>query len=192
PRLRLLWELLRDDGFLVVHIDDNEFARLYLLMADICQERNLKINVVKMAEPTGVKMSQVVKNGGIARLKEDVIFPGKSGIRGLCLERVAKDSWDDEYRTVVDNVSRAEMTELKDIITNKKRSTSEVQHADAICARMVFLTAEDVACRASGGTPTANWLQENAWRIVRTCATTAAAKRLPRQKRASPHPHPPP
>jgi adenine-specific DNA-methyltransferase len=189
PRLGLLWRLLRADGFLVVHIDDNEFARLYLLMADICQERNLKIIVVKMAEPTGVKMSQVVKNGGIARLKEYVILAGKSGIRGLHLERIPKDTWDDEYRTVVDNVSRAEMTKLKDIITNKKRSAGEVQHADAICARMVFLTAEDVARRESGGTPTANWLQENAWRIVRTCATTAAAKRLADQKRSSLKPY---
>src|SRR5215203_2142821 len=49
PRLELLWSLLRDDGFLAVQIDDNEFARLYLLMAEICRERNLKVIVIKMA-----------------------------------------------------------------------------------------------------------------------------------------------
>jgi len=183
PRLALLWDLLRDDGFLVVQIDDNEFARLYLLMAEICLEQNLKVIVVKMAEPTGVKMSQVVKNGGIARLKEYLILAGKSGIRGLHLERVAKDAWDDEYRTVVDNASRAEMTQLKEIIANKKRSATDVQRADTICAKFVFLSAEEVYQREQIGAPTDAWLQENAWRIVRTCTTTAIAKRLADQKK---------
>ena len=183
PRLELLWGLLRDDGFLVVQIDDNEFARLYLLMAEICQEQNLKVIVVKMAEPTGVKMSQVVKSGGIARLKEYLLLAGKSGIRGLRLERIAKDAWDGEYRTVVDNTSRAEMTRLKEIVANKKRTATEVQLADAISAKFVFLTVEDVYQRENQGSLTDIWLQENAWRIVRTCATTAVAKRLADQKR---------
>lgn len=184
PRLEELWALLRDDGFLVVQIDDNEFARLYLQMEDICQTQNLKVVVVKMAEPTGVKMSQVVKSGGIARLKEYLIVAGKSGIRGLQLERIAKDSWDDEYRMVVDNVSRSEIAQLKEIIANKKRSAVNVQRADAICAKFVFLTVDDMYQREQVGTPTDSWLQENAWRIVRTCATTAGAKRLADHKRS--------
>ncbi|MGH7963186.1 MAG: DNA methyltransferase, partial [Candidatus Binatia bacterium] len=53
-RLELLWKLLRVDGLLAVQIDDNEFARLFLLMAEVCGERNLKVISVKMAEPTGV------------------------------------------------------------------------------------------------------------------------------------------
>ena len=119
PRLELLWSLLRDDGFLAVQIDDNEFARLYLLMAEICQERNLKVIVVKMAEPTGVKMSQVVKHGGIARLKEYLILAGKSGIRGLSLERIPKEGWDNEYRIGIENVTRGEMRQLKALIEKK-------------------------------------------------------------------------
>ncbi|MBM4257234.1 MAG: site-specific DNA-methyltransferase [Deltaproteobacteria bacterium] len=185
PRLQLLWSLLRDDGFLTVQIDDNEFARLYLLMMEICQERNLKVIVVKMAEPTGVKMSQVVKRGGIARLKEYLILAGKSGIHGLQLERIAKGAWDAEYRTVIDNVSRAEVALLKDIIANKQRTPALVQQADALCAQFVFLAAEEVYQREHTGTPTETWLQENAWRIVRTCATTALAKRLADQKKTS-------
>ena len=183
PRLQLLWDLLRDEGFLAVQIDDNEFARLYLLMAEICQEQNLKVIVVKMAEPTGVKMSQIVKSGGIARLKEYVILAGKSGVRGLQLERIAKDTWDDEYRTVIDNVSRSEIAQLKKIIANKKRTAAEVQRADTICAKFVFLSAEEMYHREQSGSPTDAWLQDNAWRIVRTCATTAVAKRLADQKR---------
>jgi len=183
PRLELLWGFLRNDGFLAVQIDDNEFARLYLLMAGICQEQNLKVVVVKMAEPTGVKMSQVVKSGGIARLKEYVILAGKSGIRGLQLERIGKDIWDDEYRTVVDNVSRFEIAQLKEIIANRKRTITEVQRADAICANFVFVSAEEMYHREQSGAPTDAWLQDNAWHIVRSCATTSVAKRLADQKR---------
>lgn len=34
-RFTLLWSFLRKDGLLVIQIDDNELARLYLLLADI-------------------------------------------------------------------------------------------------------------------------------------------------------------
>jgi len=189
PRLGLLWTLVRADGFLAVQIDDNEFARLYLLMSDLYGERNLKVIVVKMAEPTGVKMSQVVKHGGIARLKEYIILAGKSGIRGLHLERVAKGTWDNEYRIVVDNVSRSELRQLKEIIANKERTASDVQRADAICAKFVLENAEAMRRRESNVPLDNGWLQENAWRIVRTCATTAVAKRLADQKRATLRPY---
>lgn len=41
-RIRILWDLLTDDGLLVIQIDDNEFARLYLLLCEICHEKNIK------------------------------------------------------------------------------------------------------------------------------------------------------
>jgi len=189
PRLELLWALLHDDGFLTVQIDDNELARLYLLMAEICQERNLKIVVVKMAEPTGVKMSQVVKHGGIARLKEYLILAGKSGIRGLQLERIPKGEWDSEYNMVVDNVTRTELRQLKALIEKKDRTPADVQQADALCGKFVFERVEEVCRRERLSTPDDLWLHDNAWRIVRTCATTAVAKRLADYKRVGLKPY---
>ena len=185
PRLELLWSLLRDDGFLAVQIDDNEFARLYLLMAEICQERNLKVIVIKMAEPTGVKMAQVVKHGGIARLKEYLILAGKSGIRGLSLERIPKEGWDNEYRIGIENVTRGEMRQLKALIEKTIRTAADLQHADAICGKFVFTSVQAMCQREPESQLNETWLQENAWRIVRTCATTTVAKRLADHKRAS-------
>jgi len=185
PRLELLWALLRDDGFLAVQIDDNEFARLYLLMAEVCQERNLKVIVIKMAEPTGVKMSQVVKRGGIARLKEYLILAGKSGIRGLSLERIPKEGWDNEYRIGIENVTRGEMRQLKEIIEKRTRTAADLQYADAICGKFVFTSVQAMCQREPESQLNEVWLQENAWRIVRTCATTAVAKRLADHKRTS-------
>lgn len=182
-RLELLWVLLREDGFLVVQIDDNEFARLFLLMAEVCSERNLKVIAVKMAEPTGVKMVHVINSGGIPRLKEYLILAGKSGIRGLDVERVPKDSWDPEYKLVLDNMSKEELLELKAIIMNEARSAADVERADRLCARFVFATTEVVCRRETGGLLTESWLRSNAWRIVRTVATSSNAKRLADVKR---------
>jgi adenine-specific DNA-methyltransferase len=182
-RLELLWKLLRSDGLLAVQIDDNEFARLFLLMAEVCGEPNLKVIVVKMAEPTGVKMAQVIKTGGIPKLKEYVILAGKSGIRGLNVERVPKENWDDEYRIVLGNTDQEELLELKAIIENEHRSASEVQRADAICTKFTFETADAVCRRETDSNVTETWLQDNAWRIVRTVATTDGAKRLADTKR---------
>ena len=36
------YTLLAKDGTMTIQIDDNEYARLYLLMVDIFKERNLK------------------------------------------------------------------------------------------------------------------------------------------------------
>lgn len=41
PRLKLLWEFLHREGLLLVSIDDIEFARLRLVLDDICGGRNL-------------------------------------------------------------------------------------------------------------------------------------------------------
>ncbi len=182
-RLEVLWKLLRPDGLLAVQIDDNEFARLFLLMTEACGERNLKVIVVKMAEPTGVKMSQVIKTGGIPKLKEYVILAGKSGIRGLTVERVPKESWDDEYRIVLGSTNREELLELKAIIEDEQRSAADVQRADAICVKLTFETADAVCRQETDSNVTEIWLQDNAWRIVRTVATTDGAKRLADTKR---------
>lgn len=179
PRLSVLWSLLRNDGLLAVQIDDHEFARLYLFLAELCQEHNLKVICVKMAEPTGVKMAQVLKHGGIPKLKEYIILAGKSGVRGLRMERVAKGSWDREYRLVVSHVTYTDLQQLKAIIANPDRTRADVQQANAICARFVFEPYEVVYQReARAATPPDTWRYDNAWRIVRTCSTSASAKHI--------------
>lgn len=184
-RLELLWKLLCSDGLLAVQIDDNEFARLFLLMAEVCGERNLKVIVVKMAEPTGVKMAQVIKTGGIPKLKEYVILAGRSGIRSLNVERISKESWDNEYRIVLGNTDREELLELKAILEDEQRSIADVQRADTLCAKFTFESADEVCRRETGGKVSETWLQDNAWRIVRTVATTDGAKRVADAKRGT-------
>ena len=46
PRLKLLRELLRDDGAIFVSIDDNEVHRLRCLMDEVFGEENFVANIV--------------------------------------------------------------------------------------------------------------------------------------------------
>ncbi|MDC0339436.1 DNA methyltransferase, partial [Flavobacteriales bacterium] len=51
PRLELLKNLLHEDGTLAVQIDDNEYARLYMLLLEVFHsQKNLKTICVKMSE----------------------------------------------------------------------------------------------------------------------------------------------
>ncbi len=186
PRLSLLRALLRDDGLLAVQIDDNEFARLYLLLAELFEERNLKVVCVKMAEPTGLKMASVLKYGGLPKLKEYIILAGKSGVRGLHLERVRKGGWDREYNLLVSQVSYGDVRRLKAIIAKPDRSPADLERADAICARFRFEPMHSAYRReAPSRLGREDWRYRNAWRIVRSCATSPTAKRLADARRTT-------
>ena len=186
PRLSLLRALLRDDGLLAVQIDDNEFARLYLLLAELFEERNLKVVCVKMAEPTGLKMASALKYGGLPKLKEYIILAGKSGVRGLHVERVRKGGWDREYNLLVSQVSYGEVRRLKAIIAKPDRSPADLEQADAICARFRFEPMDSAYRReAPSRVGQEDWRYRNAWRIVRSCATSPTAKRLADARRTN-------
>ena len=186
PRLSLLRTLLRDDGLLAVQIDDNEFARLYLLLAELFEERNLKVVCVKMAEPTGLKMASALKYGGLPKLKEYIILAGKSGVRGLHVERVRKGGWDREYNLLVSQVSYGEVRRLKAIIATPDRSPADREQADAICARFRFEPVDSAYRReAPSRLGQEDWRYRNAWRIVRSCATSPTAKRLADARRTN-------
>lgn len=185
PRLELLKKLLHKEGILAVQIDDNEYARLYLLLAEIFGEKNLKTIVVKMSEATGVKMSQVKKVGNIPKLKEYIILAGKNGIRGLKVEKIPKDKWDNEYKTLILNGNKNEIDRLKAIIDDENRNEHDIKEADDICGKFEFKNVneflDEIGLKKKNEKE--NWLYENSWRIIRTCSTTGKAKELADQKK---------
>jgi adenine-specific DNA-methyltransferase len=179
PRLELLKVLLREDGTLIVQIDDNEYARLYLLLAEVFLERNLKTICVKMSEATGVKMAHVINKGRIPKLKEYLIIARKDGIKDLFVEKIPKVKWDDEYKHVVRGVTMKEVAELKDIIEDEERYQEEdITRADEICGKMYLDSLENLFIEFNANTEEGklNLKFENAWRIVRDVATSDTAK----------------
>ncbi len=185
PRLELLESLLASNGTMTIQIDDNEYARLYLLLVEIFGQKNLKTIVVKMSEATGVKMAHVVNNGRIPKLKEYLIIARKEGIKDLHLEKVPKDKWDKEYKWLLSNVTKEELQQLKNIISNDDFTDEDISMADAICAKIKIESLESLFASYGKLDPDGKDKVrfENAWRIVRDVATSGSARKIADEKR---------
>lgn len=184
PRIEILWKLLTPDGLLAVQIDDEQFARLFLLMSEICDQKNMKIICVKMSESTGVKMASVNKAKSIAKLKEYIILAKKDGIRNLEVDKIPKGSWDNEYKLLVKNVTFEELETLKEIMNNDDVSDEAISIGDDIASRIVLGSINELLDEDNTEIND-DLLYENAWRIARDVAVTGSAKNLADIKRES-------
>ena len=166
-RLRLAKDLLTHDGAIFVSIDDNEYPRLTLLMEEIFGESNIKTICVKMSEPTGLKMASAISAGTIPKLKEYIVIAKKDGVRGLFIDKIKKDKWDDEYRTIIDNASREEVEEVKKIRDNEKRSDKDVKRLESIIGKWrVKSVASYCENNQIEEKKLENFKRKNAWRII--------------------------
>lgn len=186
PRLNILYNLLHKEGTLAVQIDDNEFARLYLLLAEIfLSESNLKVVCIKMSEATGVKMAHVINKGRIPKLKEYIIIARKSGIKNLFIEKIPKEKWDNEYKTYISNLTKEEINQLKDIRDNEERSANDIIKADGILSKIIIepvsIVQKKLGIKDEKSKNDFNF--ENAWRIIRTVSVTGSAKSIADKKR---------
>lgn len=182
PRIQLLWDLLAEDGLIAVQIDDEQFARLFLLMDEICSQKNMKIICVKMSEATGVKMASVNKAGSIPKLKEFIILAKKDGIRNLKIEMIPKEEWDSEYKYLVNDVTKQELDFIKDNMLNDDISDKTIEEMDNILGKIRITSIQDIL-NGKSGEEADNIKYENSWRIVRDVAVTGAAKQLADDKR---------
>jgi len=73
PRLKLAWNLLREDGVIFVSIDDNEVHHLRMLMDEIFGEENFVANIVVQTNPRGRSLDKY-----FAKTLEYVIVYSKS------------------------------------------------------------------------------------------------------------------
>lgn len=183
PRLELLKSLLHPEGSMFVQIDDNEFARLYLLLIEIFGERNLKTICIKMSQPTGVKMTHAIGKGRIPKLKEFIILARKNGIQDVWLEKIPKEDWDNEYKLLVNSVSREELSRLKEIIQDEELQSEEVfAEADRICTKFTLTNISDLFRPGMKEEEKLKIKYDNAYRIVRDVATSDGAKRIADEK----------
>ena len=185
-RLLLASKFLHEDGTLCISIDDNELHNLLNLLYYLFGESSCKIISIKVAESTGVKMAHVINSGSIAKLKEYLIIVKRKGITNLNLEKIPKETWDREYNTVLKNISRSEIDTIKSVMINEERTEGDVQIVDNLLKKIKtetlgsFLKREGVKKNE-----TLEWQYENTWRIIRTVATTEAAKTISDEKRKS-------
>ena len=184
-RLQLTKKLLSKEGILFVSIDDNEYPRLVILLEEIFGEDNIKTICVKMSEPTGVKMSQVLKSGGVPKLKEYLVIAKKGGIKNVYFPKIPKDKWDDEYKILIDNLTRENLRIIKTIRDDEKRTQKDIEIVDKILSKIEFSSIEE--CFKKKGIKDKKTKEkfkyDNAWRIARTVATAANAKKIADKKR---------
>lgn len=184
-RLNLARDLLTKDGVIFASIDDNEYPRLIMLFEKIFGENNTKTVVVKMSEATGVKMSHIINGGGIAKLKEYIVIAKMDGIKNLYIEKIPKEKWDNEYKTLIINATQENINFIKQIRENEYRTNEDIYKCDAILGSFEAMSLSDYF-RENKITTKNNKEQfqyENAWRIYRTVATTGSAKNIADEKR---------
>lgn len=182
-RLRMAEQLLSDDGFLAVSIDDNEIAQLKMLLDEIFHG-NTKIVTVKMSEASGLKMGATKKTGNIPKYKEYVIFAKQGGVRNLRFEPINKKEWDQEYNTIFLNFTKKDR-DLYDRLSSKEElNETDLVTMDKVLSKieLASVSSQLITEGINGNEEIMEWKLNNAWRIVRTAASSSV-KKLADEKR---------
>lgn len=182
PRLKIARNLLSDDGVIFISIDDNEMDNLKRICNEIFGEENfVSTIVVKMSEPTGVKMTHVKRK--IPKLKEYVLCYKKRNATFQKI-RIPKNEWDNEYKTILTNISEKEIKELKAIRDNEDRTIADIRRSDDIIANIQMVTVSEFARKNNiEKNEFETFLFSNAWRIIRTVSVAASVKTIADDKR---------
>ena len=185
-RLRIAKPLLKDSGTIFISIDDKEYPRLVMLLEEIFKEEYIKTICVKMSEATGVKMASVVKNGRIPKLKEYLVIAKKDGIHNLYLEKLPKEKWDDEYKTLIINATEEQINEVKEIRDNDDRIEGDLQKSNEIISEwqsvslLEYFKLNNIAQKNQE-----SFKYKNAWRIIQIVTLTGGARDIAAKKKLS-------
>lgn len=182
-RLMLARNLLSNDGVICIQIDDNEYDNLKKICDEVFSAVNFMTTiVVKMSEPTGMKMAHADMR--IPKLKEYIlVYTG--GIRVKLGEvNVPKEKWDNEYKTFLENITREEVSIIKDIRENEDRTSTDIKLCDEILSNVGYISLGE-AYKKYGikDSEKQEFNFQNAWRIVQSVSMSGGAKLLADKKR---------
>lgn len=184
PRLKIASDLLKDDGGIIcIQIDDNEYANLKKICDEIFNISNFVTTiVVKMSEPTGVKMSHAKTR--IPKLKEYILVYKKGDIK-INSVRVPKEKWDNEYKTYLTNITQEELDFVKSVRDDENRTDKEIQEVDEILKKISFAPITTLYNENNIITDDdkLNFNYSNSWRIIRTVSMSGGGKELADEKK---------
>lgn len=112
-RLRILINLLKEDGVLFVQIDDQEMAYLQVLLDELIG-RNNRINTicVNMSNLSGVKMTAAINGKRFPKVKEYILVYAKNKDKyKLAIPKLTKEKWDNEYNIIIPNFTKEMLSE---------------------------------------------------------------------------------
>lgn len=109
--------LLRNDGIIMVHCDENEDAYLKILMDEIFERANYVSSIaIKSSTPSGVKTAHREKT--IIKQKDTIIVYRKSHSATFNPQYIAREKWDSHFGIYL-NRSSGETTSLISILREK-------------------------------------------------------------------------
>jgi adenine-specific DNA-methyltransferase len=114
-RLKVAKELLKDDGVIFVHCDDNEQAYLKVLMDEIFDRDNFISSIsVRSSTPSGIKTAHKQKT--IIKQKDFILVYGKNKSKVLFKPQFTKaEEWDQHYTVWIDRTSnKVKLMKLED------------------------------------------------------------------------------
>lgn len=142
PRLEILRNLLSDDGAIFVQIDDNEQAYLKVMMDEIFgRDKFLNSIAVKMSESSGIKMAHTSKR--LPKLKEYILVYRKADLI-LNEVKISKENWDDEYKTIIIDITKDEIEFVKNVCKNKERTFDDIQKVDEILNKATYKSISEI------------------------------------------------
>ena len=176
--------LLSNDGVICIQIDDNEYDNLKKICDEVFGAANFMTTiVVKMSEPTGMKMAHADMR--IPKLKEYILVYTRGTRVKLGQVSIPKEKWDNEYKTYLENITREEISIIKDIRENEDRTAADIKLCDKILSKVDYISLG--AAYKKYGIKEADQQKfnfQNAWRIVQTVSMTGGAKQLADKKRS--------
>jgi adenine-specific DNA-methyltransferase len=116
-RLGFLKNLLHKDGAIVVHLDDNEFHYLKVIMDEIFGRSNFITSIaVKSSTPSGLKTTH--KDKTIIKTKDLLLVYKNHGQLKINPLYVKRDNWDTHYSKYLDKENK-KIFNLIDILINE-------------------------------------------------------------------------
>ena len=185
PRLQLAKDLLTQDGVICIQIDDNEYSNMKKMCDEIFGAENFMTTiVVKMSEPTGMKMAHASVR--LPKLKEYIITykRGKDSVINSVL--IPKDHWDNEYKTFLDGINKEDVMFIKSVRDDEQRTNQSINKVNEILSKVTYRSLSELHKENSLTTDIEKekFNYDNAWRIVQTVSMTGGAKQLADKKRS--------
>jgi adenine-specific DNA-methyltransferase len=128
-------------------------------------------------------MASIKKARSIPKLKEFIILAKKDGIKNLNMEYIPKEKWDNEYKILINGISREELDILKQIMENDDSSEETINLMDNIASKISISSINEITKGVTKKEEIENIKYENSWRIARDVAVTGNVKELADQKR---------
>ncbi|HHF6959605.1 TPA: DNA methyltransferase [Haemophilus influenzae] len=178
-RLEIAKDLLKDDGLIFVQCDDKEQAYLKILLDEIFTRENfINCIAVKMSEPSGNKMAHTSHR--LPKIKEYILIYKNINIK-LNPIREQKSEWDDEYNIFLENFTQEDKRFIDLIISsqteNKELNADTLKEIDVLLKKISPISVNQKLAQLNiKDNEVIKWKLDNAYRIIRTAASSSVKK----------------